>query len=61
MKKREQPKAQIEITKDGPYLVMGGLPLIEQLIVTNAEDESLDYEEGKNFQLLLASGPMNKS
>ena len=49
MKKREQPKAQIEITKNGPSLVMGGLPLSEQLIVTNAEGESLDYEEGKNY------------
>jgi hypothetical protein len=43
MKTSEQPKAQIEITKDGPYLVKGGLPLSEQAIVINAEGESLDY------------------
>jgi CDGSH-type Zn-finger protein len=41
--------AQIEIAKDGPYLVKGGLPLSEQLIVTNAEGESLDYAEGKKY------------
>src|ERR1035438_10204552 len=40
---------QIEITKDGPYLVKGGLPLNEQLIVTNAEGESLEYKEGKKY------------
>ena len=42
-------KTQIEIIKDGPYLVKGGLPLSEQLIVTNAEGESLEYKEGKKY------------
>lgn len=41
--------AKIEITKNGPYLVSGGLPLTEQWIVTNAEGESLEYKEGKRF------------
>ena len=49
MKTSEHPKAKIEITKDGPYLVSGGLPLSEQWIVTNAEGESLDYREGKKY------------
>ena len=49
MKKSEQLNPQIEVTKDGPYLVRGGLPLSEQLIVTNAEGESLDYAEGKKY------------
>jgi CDGSH-type Zn-finger protein len=49
MKKKEQPQAQIEITKNGPYLVKGGLPLSEQRIVTNAEGESLEYDEGKKY------------
>src|ERR1035438_5638992 len=49
MNKSEQPKAQIEITKNGPYLVKGGLPLSEQEIVTNAEGESLEYKEGKKY------------
>jgi CDGSH-type Zn-finger protein len=49
MKKKEQPDAKIEITKDGPYLVSGGLPLSEQWIVTNAEGESLEYKKGTSF------------
>ncbi len=49
MKTSEHLKAKIEITKDGPYLVSGGLPLSEQWIVTNAEGESLDYREGKKY------------
>src|SRR5271154_960857 len=49
MKKKEQPKQRIQVTKDGPYLVTGDLPLIEQRIVTNAEGESLEYREGKKF------------
>ena len=44
MKKSEHPNAKIEITKDGPYLVSGTLPLSEQWIVTNAERESLDFD-----------------
>jgi CDGSH-type Zn-finger protein len=49
MNMSEQSKAQIEVTKNGPYLVKGGLPLSEQRIVTNAEGESLDYAEGKQY------------
>src|SRR5271167_2551271 len=49
MKKNERPKQKIQVTKDGPYLVTGDLPLIEQRIVTNSEGESLEYREGKKY------------
>jgi CDGSH-type Zn-finger protein len=49
MKNNLMPDAKIQITKDGPYLVSGGLPLSEQRIVTNAEGESLDYREGRQY------------
>ena len=49
MKKSAQIKAKIVVTKDGPYLVNGGLPLSEQWIVTNAEGDSLEYREGKKY------------
>jgi len=49
MNKSERVNAKIQITKDGPYLVSGGLPLSEQWIVTNAEGDSLDYREGKKY------------
>jgi CDGSH-type Zn-finger protein len=40
---------KIEVTKDGPYLVSGGLSLSEQHIVVNAGGESLEYKEGRKF------------
>jgi CDGSH-type Zn-finger protein len=49
MKDKAHPEGRIEITKDGPYLVSGGLPLSEHWIVTNEEGESLDYREGKRY------------
>jgi CDGSH-type Zn-finger protein len=41
--------AKIVVTKDGPYMVSGGLPLTEQHIVTNEEGESLAYREDKKY------------
>jgi CDGSH-type Zn-finger protein len=41
--------AKIQVTRNGPYIVSGSLPLSEQHIVTNAEGESLDYREGKKY------------
>jgi CDGSH-type Zn-finger protein len=49
MKNTEQLTVRIEVTKDGPYLASGGVPLSEQLIVTNAQGESLEYAEGKKY------------
>jgi CDGSH-type Zn-finger protein len=49
MKQEHQSSPKIEVVKDGPYRVSGGLPLSEQRIVTNAEGESLDYQEGENY------------
>jgi CDGSH-type Zn-finger protein len=49
MNKKQHPGAKIEVTKDGPYLVSGELPLGEKWIVTNAEGESLDYRDGKKY------------
>ncbi len=49
MKSSESNSSRIEILKDGPYVVSGGLPLSEQWIVTNQAGESLDYREGKRY------------
>ncbi len=49
MKNNQATDAKIQVTKDGPYLVSGGLPLSEQRMVTNAEGESLDYQAGKPY------------
>ena len=39
MKKKEHHGAKIEGTKDGPYLVSGGVPLGEQWIEANDEPD----------------------
>ena len=41
----------IAITKDGPYIVTGDVPLAIQTIVKNAEGESWEWEQGKEFGL----------
>ncbi len=37
------------IVKDGPYLVSGKVRLSKQVIGSNAEGESLWWEEGKRY------------
>ncbi len=49
MNSGETTAGKIQVLKDGPYWVSGGLPLSEQWIVTNSEGESLDYREGKKY------------
>jgi hypothetical protein len=39
MTKKEHHGAKIEVTKDGPYVVSGGVPLGEQWIETNDEPD----------------------
>jgi CDGSH-type Zn-finger protein len=52
MKMKEHHGAKVKVTKDGPYLVSGGVPLGEQWIETNAAGESLDYRKGKTYPTL---------
>jgi CDGSH-type Zn-finger protein len=40
---------KVTVTKNGPYVVQGNVPLAEQRIVTNDEGESLEWREGKQF------------
>src|SRR6201987_5601038 len=44
-------KKQISVTvsKDGPYIVSGDAPLSEQVIVANADGESLQWREGDSY------------
>ena len=44
-------KKQISVTvsKDGPYIVSGDAPLSEQVIVANADGESLQWREGGSY------------
>jgi hypothetical protein len=41
---------KITVSKDGPYLVSGNLPLSKVTIGTNAEGESVRYDWGDQFE-----------
>jgi CDGSH-type Zn-finger protein len=51
MQMPEAGKGKIEIVKNGPYLVSGGVPLSEQIIVIDAKGESHWWREGKRYPL----------
>lgn len=44
----QQPK--IVVTKNGPYVITGGVPLMRQVIGTNAAGESWEWKEGEAFE-----------
>ena len=46
---QKNENAQIRITKNGPYLVSGGVPLSRQVIVCNAEGDSVAWQQGENY------------
>jgi CDGSH-type Zn-finger protein len=45
---------KITVTKDGPYLVEGGVPMARQTIVSDAEGESREWREGAQFETQAA-------
>jgi CDGSH-type Zn-finger protein len=49
MSKAVPVTAKVEVTKDGPYLVSGGLPLQGEVIGTNREGDSVKWEAGAKF------------
>jgi CDGSH-type Zn-finger protein len=44
-------KRKIKITKDGPYVVSGGIPLSEQIICINSNGDYHGWREGKKYPL----------
>jgi CDGSH-type Zn-finger protein len=46
---KDKTAYKITVTKNGPYLVEGGLPLANQHIVTNKQGESIEWREGERF------------
>jgi CDGSH-type Zn-finger protein len=41
---------KITVSKDGPYLVQGSVPIARQTIVADAQGDSLDWSEGETFE-----------
>ncbi len=46
----DKPTGKILVTKDGPYMVSGSVPLSMQVIGTNAEGGSWEWEEGRTLK-----------
>jgi CDGSH-type Zn-finger protein len=46
---RDVPRFRIKVTKNGPYLVSGGLPLSEQSICVDSEGQPHGWKEGKKL------------
>jgi CDGSH-type Zn-finger protein len=44
-------KCEIRVTKNGPYLVSGKLPIFEQIIVVNKEGVPVEWRLGKKYPL----------
>ena len=49
MSKPDAAAAKVQIAKDGPYLVSGGLPLNTETIGTNREGDSVNWKAGAKF------------
>ena len=49
MNQLKSTHAKIQISKDGPYLVKGDLPLAKQTIGTNAAGESIEWTAGPAY------------
>jgi CDGSH-type Zn-finger protein len=45
----EPRAAKVIITKDGPYRVVGAVPLANQIIETDSEGQSREWREGKSY------------
>jgi len=42
---------RIKVTMNGPYLASGGIPLAEQIICVDADNECHGWEEGQKYQV----------
>ena len=51
MDDKTQAEVRVQITRNGPYRVSGGLPLGEQIIGVNREGESVRWDQGRTFPL----------
>lgn len=49
MSRSKEAGAKVVITKDGPYLVSGRVPLSKQIIGANAKGESEKWEQGESY------------
>jgi len=46
----ENDKRTITVSRNGPYLVSGEIPISKQIIVTDAEGTAIEWREGRKYQ-----------
>jgi len=62
----EKSKAGIRVTKDGPYLVSGGIPLVKLVLVCDRRGNSVRWKEGdripagESYALCRCGGSWNR-
>jgi CDGSH-type Zn-finger protein len=49
IKKLQNIKFKIKVTKNGPYVVCGGIPLTNQIIVLDADGQCLEWRETERY------------
>jgi CDGSH-type Zn-finger protein len=49
--KEENTGREIRVTKNGPYIVSGKVPISEQIIIVNKEGVPVEWRSGKKFPL----------
>ncbi len=45
----KKEKGRIQVTKNGPYIVTGGIPLSKQILVCDKRGNSIGWREGEKF------------
>ena len=50
-KKPSNNRFKIKVSRNGPYIVSGGIPLAENIIVTDAKGISYEWRAGKKYML----------
>ena len=45
----DEEKPKIKVTQNGPYLVTGGVPLSEQIVVSDAEGNPVEWRTGQKY------------
>lgn len=48
--KHSETKARIVVSEDGPYMVVGNLPLVEQIIATDSQGGSEAWKHDESYK-----------
>jgi CDGSH-type Zn-finger protein len=43
--------AKIKVSKNGPYLIYGGIPIQKQIIIADSEETAIEWQLGSKYPL----------